>query len=309
MTEGSARGGIAIGTGRVVGATTAALLVILGVGYLDWTTGPDYGFSLFYLVPIVLVAWRLGRTPGVVCAGVASIVWFWADYSVQSSSRLPISVWNGATRLFIYMGAALLLSRLRRDERRLTDLLGREVQLARTDVLTGLGNGRAFREHLVVELARAERVQRPLCLVYLDLDDFKLVNDRHGHAAGDALLRDVGAVLRALIRPFDHAARLGGDEFAVILCEVDQAHARTIGERIQEGVKRAAAAYSDANVGASLGVVVVAEAKLSPDELLRRVDQAMYQGKRQGKGQVIVVDTAGEAPDSTVGRSTELEGP
>ena len=108
----------------------------------------------------------------------------------------------------------LLLSSLKRA-------LDRERELSGTDVLTGIRNARSFREVLGAEIERSKRFQRPFTVAYLDLDNFKTVNDCHGHEHGDELLRLVGNTILTGIRKTDTVARLGGDEFALLLPETE----------------------------------------------------------------------------------------
>ncbi|MEQ9337011.1 MAG: diguanylate cyclase, partial [Miltoncostaeaceae bacterium] len=116
------------------------------------------------------------------------------------------------------------------------DARARLVQQATTDALTGLANHRAFQERLRTEVARAHRYQRPLAVVVFDLDGFKLVNDTHGHAAGDRALAEVAGRLRSLARPGDVLARTGGDEFAWILPETDSMGGYSAAERARAAI-------------------------------------------------------------------------
>ena len=166
------------------------------------------------------------------------------------------------------------------------------------DSLTGLANRALFRDRLdhAVEVHRADR--RPLGLIFCDLDDFKLVNDGMGHAAGDELLRAVARRLRDCVHRSDTVARLGGDEFAVLLEGGGEAP-ELIGDRILAALAQpfvlrdvAGSAHRDGTsvrVGASIGVAVMdpLEPAVSPDGLMARVDAAMYAAKRRGKSQLV----------------------
>jgi diguanylate cyclase (GGDEF)-like protein/PAS domain S-box-containing protein len=154
--------------------------------------------------------------------------------------------------------------------------------LARTDPLTGLANRRLWDERLAVELARAARSGQPLCVTALDLDRFKPYNDRFGHAAGDALLREMTAGWRGVLRASDLLSRLGGDEFAVLLPDCDATCAEAIVGRLQEVLPAAAE-----GVGCSAGLV-----RWEPGEtagaLLARADGALYAAKAAGRGRIAV---------------------
>jgi two-component system cell cycle response regulator len=165
------------------------------------------------------------------------------------------------------------------------------------DSLTGLPN----RDLLVDRLSIAGRRQRPdarLAVLFIDLDGFKDVNDRHGHAAGDRLLKDVASVLMTSLRPGDTVARFGGDEFAV-LCEdlLDAVAAVQIAERIVAAIS--AVSTAEWRVSASVGIACQLGPGLDPDELLAQADEAMYRAKRQGKARVVVHDLAADSEPPT----------
>jgi diguanylate cyclase (GGDEF)-like protein len=247
-----------------------ALLFVMGVGYLDYVTGPDIGMSLFYLPPIVAVAWYYGGRASLVVALTAAACWFLADYLIRVS--LGVSLWNGLTRLVIYVSQGLLIAALREDRRR-------QATLARTDPVTGLANSRAFQEMM----RRAADESAPLCVASIDLDNFKEVNDRHGHPKGDDVLEQTAAALRSSIRSGDAAARIGGDEFALLLFDVSERDAEVIGARILEKVRSIAADVADCGLGASVGFAI-SKGGMAPVDLLSAADQAMYESKRAGKG-------------------------
>jgi diguanylate cyclase (GGDEF)-like protein/PAS domain S-box-containing protein len=164
---------------------------------------------------------------------------------------------------------------------------------ARHDALTGLPNRMMFLETLEQALARATRGRRPVALVFLDLDDFKLVNDRRGHAAGDALLRALTPRLTAAVRLGDTVGRLGGDEF-LVLCEdlATEADAVEIGERLVGAAREPLeAAGFEHTISISAGVVFLADASgMTVPALLRDADAAMYAAKDAGKGHAVVFD-------------------
>jgi diguanylate cyclase (GGDEF)-like protein len=158
------------------------------------------------------------------------------------------------------------------------------AELALRDPLTGLANRRLFAEHLDVALARAQRSQLGLGVAWLDLNDFKRVNDKHGHAAGDSLLQDVARRLRASVRETDLVARLGGDEFLILLCDLPlaaaEAAAATVIERTAQSLAEPLVASGAAlRVTASVGVSFYPADATTAAELLAHADKAMYQSK------------------------------
>lgn len=171
--------------------------------------------------------------------------------------------------------------------------------LSTIDPLTGLANRRRFAEALATEWGRAQRSLGPLGAVMVDIDHFKLYNDRYGHLAGDACLRRVAATLAENVRgPSDIVARYGGEEFSTILPGADQAEALHVGERLRAAVARLA----EPHVGMPLGIVTVSVGAASivpapdgnPEALLEAADAALYQAKEQGRDRVV-----GASPGST----------
>ena len=170
---------------------------------------------------------------------------------------------------------------------------------SRTDALTGLLNRRGFIEDLERRLTRQERAGRPAALIYVDLDNFKPVNDVHGHKRGDELLQAAARLLVEGTRPGDLVARLGGDEFAIWLEGADAAVARERAEAVLDGA-RSLGDYSgspDRPVGLSLGVAVFEPGEnVGLDVLFARADAAMYGAKRGGKGAVRIFRAEEDGP-------------
>ncbi len=178
-----------------------------------------------------------------------------------------------------------------RDVTPLLEAHAKLEKLANTDELTGLANRRHFMEALQREIDRAQRYDRPLSLVLLDLDHFKGVNDTHGHAAGDDVLRETAAILRGVCRDVDEAARIGGEELALLLPETNAAGARVMAERVRRKLEQTDLRSPDGttyHVTASLGVAALGLHADSPDRLLQASDEALYQAKHAGRNRVVV---------------------
>lgn len=168
-----------------------------------------------------------------------------------------------------------------------------EARAARTDALTGLGHHGALMERLERELVESRASGRPLSLVMIDLDNFKSVNDRFGHVAGDAVIARLSDRLRASLRASELAFRYGGEEFSLVLPGVDAAAAVTIAERIRRAVADEPFAVTTEQVlrvTCSLGVVGLS-ANMSVLQLVDAADQALLQAKRAGKNRVVQGDT------------------
>ncbi|MEZ5487724.1 MAG: EAL domain-containing protein [Steroidobacteraceae bacterium] len=186
-----------------------------------------------------------------------------------------------------------------------TELRGFARQLsyqATHDALTGLMNRREFERRLDEAITTARRGDSTHVLCYLDLDNFKVVNDTSGHLAGDALLRDVARLLREALRDSDTVARLGGDEFGMILggCPLDKA--RQIADDLCQRIAEFRFVWKDRvfQIGASIGIVELARESSSVEDSLAAADSACYMAKRQGSGRVVVYS----ARDEALARST-----
>jgi len=156
---------------------------------------------------------------------------------------------------------------------------------AGTDTVTGCMNHRGMRRQLHEEVGRATRAGTPLSAMLIDLDNFKLVNDRHGHPAGDALLREVGQTLVREFREFDRVARYGGDEFVVILPNAELEPAAAAAQRALERLLAIPSFDETPGASASIGVAQW-QAPMTIDELLAACDAALLRSKRQGKRRV-----------------------
>jgi diguanylate cyclase (GGDEF)-like protein len=254
----------------------SAYIVLVIIGIADFVTGPEISFSLFYLVPISLVTWVRSKGRGVLISIIAAITWLLADIAAgQTYSHPLIPFWNAIIRFGFFIIVTLLLSSLK-------NTLELKEQLAKTDFLTGVTNARSFFELADLEIYRAKRYQHPFTIVYIDLDNFKTVNDTCGHLTGDRLLRLVADTIRNNIRITDVLARLGGDEFAVLLPETDPEQSEIAINKVQtqllDEMKK-----NNWPVTFSIGAVTFLKPPESVDEMIKKADDLMYSAKKNGK--------------------------
>lgn len=248
-----------------------AAVMEVGIGLLDIITGPYLSMRLFYLVPIVIVAWSIGRFGGWIFAAFSALI-DTAVRLVQEPHHVLITLGQGLLGAVILVAVATFVSES-------AVLLLLERGNARRDFLTGLLNRRAFNESAEMEFARVRRDRAPLSLILMDIDDFKQINDRMGHEAGDGELCALAAAVTSAVRSSDVVARFGGDEF-VVLCPFATEHVAV------DVVRRIRAQFREMSIGLSVsfGVVSSPADSCEVDTLLRAADGLMYEAKRHGKG-------------------------
>jgi diguanylate cyclase (GGDEF)-like protein len=254
--------------------------LLLLIAWVDYSSTPLHvTLLMYYLVPIFLTAWFAGPIQAVVIAVLCGVLNLAIDLSYLNN--FPNQAWpivNDVVASVIYIFAARIISLVRA-------LILVEQSLARTDPTTGAANRRAFFEMVEHELNRARRMSEPLTLVYIDLDEFKTVNDRWGHNVGDIALRTVVATLSKYTRTTDLVARLGGDEFAVFLPNAGLMTAKAAVERLQTELL-AAMKQKEWPITFSMGAVTLAKAPDSSDDMLRQADALMYMAKHLGKNRL-----------------------
>ena len=177
-------------------------------------------------------------------------------------------------------------SELERYHAELEDANEQLRKLAVTDVLTGLKNRRAFEERLVMEFSMARRRKRELAVLLLDVDNFKQINDRYGHAAGDEVLQKLGSLLKTTVRLPDLPARYGGEEFVVLLPESGEESALGLARRIMERV--AAEQWNNEKMTVSIGMAAMNESLVNGLQLVALADEALYAAKRAGKNRAML---------------------
>jgi diguanylate cyclase (GGDEF)-like protein len=272
-------------------------IIIVGITWLDIVTGVEVSLSIFYLIPAVWATWFIGSRAGLSMAVISAMVWVGMDRVTGFYSSGAITLWNSIARITLFVAVSLLLTEIRS-----TSEIRR--RLAFTDSLTNIANTRVLDGDLDREIDRLRRYGHPFTLAYIDLDNFKSVNDGLGHQAGDELLRRVALALAASVRDLDVVARLGGDEFAVLMPETGADAAGPAVQRVADAMIAAIheAAPAVDGVGATVGAVVFERAPWSTDHAVSLADEQMYEGKRAGRGVVKIKvfsgDDAAEEPTS-----------
>jgi diguanylate cyclase (GGDEF)-like protein len=252
------------------------LALIAAIAWVDSDIGPKLLLNVFYLLPMMFVAWVTASTAYGLLTVLATFLIgpleaYLDGFRVYS---LPVAAWNAGMRTAVFCIVLVLLAELRK-------LIARLQEQTLTDELTGVANRRAFLEDATREIERSRRYEHELSLAYLDIDDFKAVNDRSGHAVGDRVLIALAGLARATSRSVDTVARIGGDEFVILMPETDAGAALPLAERLCEACSRTAGS-AEAHITCSVGVVTFTRAPTDPEELLTRADALMYEAKAAG---------------------------
>lgn len=255
------------------------LLAAVFIGVIRFLTGPEFALSLFYLLPIALATWYGGRWVGVVVSLVSAASWLIADLSMLPAfSSILIPFLNETFRLTVFLIITWILSKLKTT-------MDEHKALGRTDPLTAIPNRRAFYDLAEMELNKARRYQKPLSLLYVDIDNFKQINDRFGHHIGDSLLCSAAKMIKSNIRAIDIIGRFGGDEFVILLAETGPQSVALVARKIREKLLHL---MQDKNwpVTFSIGAVTFETPPDSVEQLIIAADGQMYNAKMNGKNRI-----------------------
>ena len=249
--------------------------MILVLGLIRKATDAEFAFASLALVPVLFTAWISGKWGGLLTAALAAGMWAVGDIASERQFEALWIPWaNAITRMVTYSLVALLAAQVRFH-------FEQEHEHATRDALTGLINRRAFLEAGLSEVERSERYSHSLAVIFLDLDNFKQLNDTRGHEAGDAALQATAQALVRALRISDRVARLGGDEFAVLLPEIAYDEAVEAGSKLNLVVNGALRNFPP--VTGSIGVAWFGKVDRAFPEMLRAADELMYEVKEQGK--------------------------
>jgi diguanylate cyclase (GGDEF)-like protein len=267
---------------------TSSMLVVAA----ERAAPSTYVLALLFVIPIAIAGLRRSR------AGLMLTVFTSAIAATPYTWPLPIAaVIAIGVRLALFSAAATAAWHLRTELEGLTFC-------AYHDALTGLRNRRGLELAAAAEIARARRYGRPLTIAYLDLDDFKHVNDTLGHAAGDRLLELVADGLRQ-VRVCDVAARVGGDEFVLLMPETSEAESEAALDRVRAAIARGAAA-ADTTVEFTCGMLRFERPPEALGDMLRAVDRMLYAGKQARKSSVRAATVAALSTSTTRLRRSAL---
>jgi diguanylate cyclase (GGDEF)-like protein len=276
-----------------------ALAGVAIVGIPDYVAGSDVSLAVFYLGPVTVATWYAGKETGALIALVSCLCALADDLAAGHFQVRPgILAWNALLNLGFMLVVTYLTAAVHRH-------MAFAEKLARSDSVTGLFNRHAFLENLQFHLSLAEREEKPITLAYLDLDDFKRINDRSGHEAGDKLLKLIATRLQESTRRTDMVARLGGDEFALLIVGADQVSAVGVIAKVRHALLKLA---TSERVTCSIGCVTFNPPPPNASAALRAADALMYEVKRRGKNAVAfeVFDDRVHQADQTHAQPVQL---
>ena len=272
--------------GRLVPLAEIFVAVALIAGLLALTGFASSPFAMLFALVSVAAALAYGPRAGLTAAGLATAAFAailfidpqFGGYMPEDALRLSIGLL--ATWLLAFVAVAYAGHQRR--------AMARAIEQARTDPLTSLFNRAQLFVTLEQEVSRTRRSDRGFCVLMIDVDGLKAINDSGGHLRGDEVLRALGSVIRTSIRTADSAYRYGGDEFVVLLPETDIVGAFVVAEKIRGGAEEVGMAMTGPEpvTSVSIGLVSHPEDGLSAEELMSAADRAMYQAKRLGKNQI-----------------------
>ena len=257
----------------VIGGLIALMLVAVG----DWfASGGLLEFSVFFVLPVSYFAWFLDRRAGLLASLISTgMITAFSLNSPMDAMHHRVAYWNGLIWFVFFSLVTFLIADLKA-------LHMRERELARVDDLTKVGTRVAFYEFTAAELNRFRRSNSPMTLAYVDLDSFKEVNDRHGHATGDKVLVTVAQIMRNSIRDTDLVARMGGDEFALVLPNTSRDAAQKVLEKLLTMLSQSMRQHRWP-VTFSIGGVTFLSPPQNIDGMIKRADEVMYSVKQSGK--------------------------
>jgi diguanylate cyclase (GGDEF)-like protein len=268
-------------------STTVGFTILGLLGVLDYFTGNELTLSLFYLIPIVWATWAVDQRTGLFMSFISGLTLLGAETAAGQTYSHPLFyLLNTLIRTLFYVVVVYLVTELQKSRK--------EEQLAaRTDFVTGAVNARYFNELLQMEISRIRRYPHPITLVYVDVDNFKLINDLFGHKIGDDVLRCIATELKTQLRVTDTVARMGGDEFVMLLPSTRQAEARVVISKVYTNLMEKMR-QRNWPVTFSMGAVSCEFSPYSAEQLVNMADELMYEVKNSTKNNVRFRTWAGE---------------
>lgn len=255
-------------------------VALLGcIGLVHYLLPPEFTLSLTYLIPVGFASWYIGTRYGLFLSVASVATWIF----IENASNQPYSPFRtyflyAVARFSFCVGVTLLLGRFK-------TALRAEQTLSRVDYLTGAVNWRSFYESASMEIERCNRYGCSFTIAYIDIDNFKDLNDRFGHTVGDNVLQAIANTVKINIRKVDILARLGGDEFVILFPETADKDASTAIQKIKNALLQNKY-LKKFSVTFSIGVLTCKECPPSVDSTITLADSLMYSAKKRGKNEI-----------------------
>ncbi len=280
------RGMTNLAVALLVGEVTAH--AVLAVVLIGWDSG--FHYYLLPLIPFLLFNDRARAAP--LIAGAAALVAIYIGLRAVAEPNpahldATLLEWLDYGNMFIPLATLGVIAYYFRLGS--IDVERRMEQLAMTDALTGLPNRRRMRELLELQRVRFERGRDPFGVLIADVDHFKRLNDSRGHECGDEVLSEIGTLLRAALRGQDVVARWGGEEFLILLPDTDEGGTAVVAEKLRAAVETHRFEHRDEGVSLTVTVGGTSYSDVRTiDDCIRRADDALYRGKREGRNRVVM---------------------
>jgi diguanylate cyclase (GGDEF)-like protein len=251
--------------------------IIIIAGYIDHITTKQVALSAFYIFPIALFSWNSKKRYVILVAALAALIRsdILFDKLFGTDTHYVIHLWNFSISLLLYIPVGLVIIEVKKAYMR-------EKELARVDFVTGIANWKAFSESMMRENERCKRYNTPLSIVYIDCDNFKILNDTKGHTVGDDALKTVAVTIEDNIRTLDLVARLGGDEFAIILTNAGETQAMLVVKKLNKILLKKMKNKEYA-ITFSIGIATFTTPQSCSEEMIKLADELMYEVKKQSK--------------------------
>ena len=268
-------------SGRALTRRSIIVLFTLIMGLIDITTGYEYSFSVFYLIPVSVAVWYDNTKVTVLSILGATCMWLYADFSSGHQYTQTLApYWNAFVRLAFFSVVAILLFKVRGSLIAMT-------KMAMRDSLTALSNSRAFQMQYDDIRRNSHKSSHGFAVGVIDLDGFKKINDSLGHSKGDDVLVAFAEILKKATRSTDIVARMGGDEFIVILKRTDAKGAEEYSPRLRRAFNESGL-KDQSGVDFSMGIILFDHLPEDLDDATHAADMLMYKAKALGKSQTTI---------------------
>lgn len=252
-----------------------SIFLSIFIGLLDYITGSELSFSIFYLAPVFFASWFSGRSAGIFISIICALFWFFVEKSGNTTYFIYVAIyWKALVRFGFFIIFTLISTELKKT-----------LSTSRTDFTTKTANKAGFYSFVNDEIIRARMFKQTITAVYIDLDNFKQINDSLGHKTGDRLLYSIAQIIRKNIRSVDLVARLGGDEFAIIFSQLGPKLSKSIIRHLRKELSLAMLRHNWP-VTFSIGMATFRNPPDNADEIIGIVDKLMYSVKKSGKNNI-----------------------